>query len=204
MKLIIIEGPDNTGKSTVVKRLYTLLTEFGNVNPTHILTIHNVRPEGKTIKQQIKNIDEYNENLIDNLIDASYTNAYDYIIIDRAWLSEYVYGQLYRNRTKENSTKVLLEHERTLSLRFKDFTDNVWLVMLNSDNAEFLLKHEDGNSLSMNTEEPIDMMEKEIQYFNDAFDLAICNKTKVIVNNDEGTDFKSFDDVINEICKGLF
>lgn len=204
MKLIIVEGPDNTGKSTVVDRLYNLLTEFGHIAPTHILKIHNSGPEGKTLKEKIKNIDAYNEKMIEDLIAASYTDAYEVVILDRAWLSEYVYGQIYRNRSAETSKKVALEHERTLSLRYKDFNENVWLVLLNSDNPEFLLKHEDGKSLSMNTETPIQMMENEIIYFNNAYDLALCNKVHVVVNDETGSEFKTFDEVMKEVCNGLF
>lgn len=204
MKLIIVEGPDNTGKSTVVKRIYNLLTEFGNVAPTHILTIHNISPSGNTIKEKIKNIDAYNENMVDNLIDAAEIESYEYVILDRSWYSEYVYGQLYRNRTADAAKKMVLNLDRTLSLQYKDYTENVWLVMLNSDNPNFLLNHEDGNSLSVATEKPLEMMEQEIALFNDVYDIALCNKVKVIVNNNDSSDFKTFDEVMDEVTEGLF
>ena len=92
-----------------------------------------------------------------------------------------------------------------MSLQYKNYGDNVWLVMLNADNPDFLVKHEDGKSLSMNTENPRDFMKKEIDMFNDLYDnLVTCNKVRVNVNNKDNTDFKSFDEVYKEVAYGLF
>lgn len=205
MKLIIVEGPDNTGKSTVVNHLYDLLTEIGGISPTHVKVIHCVKPDGKTNEEKIKYIDEYNQDLIDNLIDASEIDTYDYIILDRSWYSEYVYGQIYRGRTEEECADIITDYQRIMSLQYKNYGDNVWLVMLNADNPDFLVKHEDGKSLSMNTENPRDFMKKEIDMFNDLYDnLVTCNKVRVNVNNKDNTDFKSFDEVYKEVAYGLF
>lgn len=205
MKLIIIDGPDNTGKTTVLNHLKDLLINYGGVSPTHIKTIHSVKPKGRTDKSRTQNAYDYNVDLIKNLVNASYANTWDYVFLDRSWISEYVYSQLYRNVNKDAAEDSLLRHERALSLQYNNAHDEIYFIMLTSTDPAFLKNHEDGESLSMQSDNPLDMMYKEIDLFNEAFELSnYAHKIKVNVNAPNNNEFKTFDAVIDEITKEMF
>lgn len=83
MKVIIIEGPDCSGKSTLIKQL----TKDKRFRRSMLLK-NNYRPTNEKDIYHIQNI--YNEilNIINNY------SEYDYIILDRYYPSEIVYSVL--------------------------------------------------------------------------------------------------------------
>lgn len=84
--MIIVEGPDNAGKSTLIRQLIAL-------DPTlRLLQRHRVRPElGETIGTS------YLRTLIPEDNDW---RGHAYGIVDRLLASEEVYGRLYRNGSR--------------------------------------------------------------------------------------------------------
>ncbi len=177
-KLIIIEGLDNTGKSTLINRLSSLLNKI-KVN-TKIKIIHLTKPP-KDLKDMSYSdyAHKYYDDLIKEISLYKYDN-YDYIILDRAWLSEYVYGYLYRNREKlELVEDILLYDYKVLELFTKD---DVYLYTLYAD-VNFLQNNDDNNSLSNNN---IDLIYKETVLFKNAFNASIIyNKHMICVNNED-------------------
>ena len=69
------------------------------------------------------------------------------IILDRAWLSEYVYGYLYRNRNQQDIIIDNIIIEKLLMNIFGE--ENVYLVYLYPSNLKFIRKKEDGKSLAV-------------------------------------------------------
>ena len=110
MKVIIVEGMDNTGKSTIIEQIVDFLANTNNIDRNRIFVKHLDKPDGSTNIDKISNIDITNYNLATFLLKAKKKQLYDYIILDRSWYSEYVYGQIYRHRSEEdvyNKIKVL-------------------------------------------------------------------------------------------------
>jgi thymidylate kinase len=187
MKVIIVEGLDNTGKSTDIKFLQDYLSNNG----LHCAIIHCNKPPKEVIDLDSYMHNEYMQ-LVDTIISYSNENIYDTVIIDRCWYSEYVYGHIYRGRTFDKLSKTVIEAENRL-LETIGY-DNVTLFLLNVDNPAFSVKHEDGLSLS---DADITKIEEEQKLFSDVFVLSKLKKHEVIVNND--LEFKEKNVIFNEI-----
>lgn len=168
MKHIIIEGLDRTGKDTLINYLCSTVSNYS--------VRHFKRPVGNTNEEKIqfqKNDfeDEFilSEYLSDDEI--STLSPYDIYVWNRSHIGEYVYGNLYREYDPSWIFDLEKQHEI-------DKNDNAYLILLYAD-AEFLIKKEDGKSLSDKLED----REKEIKLFLEAFEKSnIKNKLKIKVN----------------------
>lgn len=140
-QVFIIEGPDRCGKGTIIENLirYT--------NAQNYLILHSGKPNTKNLSiQQIKDNQYYYNNNQIKLIKENYQN-YDLIILDRSYIGEYVYGNLYRgmNYTIEN----MQEFEQSSFINWLNKAHDCSLqLILVSDSPENRLSREDGNSLS--------------------------------------------------------
>lgn len=151
-KLIIVEGMDNTGKTTLINRLSKI---FKQLNIKYkVVKADNPCPEAsKHTQKEVETITtEYYDNYLQKLLDIKHGRngmnvpAYpEYVILDRAYLSEYVYGQIYRKRNPLDITLQNLTIEAKLIEQYKQ--DNIFLVMLTSSNVA-LKNNEDNKSLS--------------------------------------------------------
>lgn len=175
-KLIIVEGMDNTGKTTLINRLSKV---FASLNIRYkVVKADNPCPDAsKHTQKEIENITtEYYDKYLANLIDIKHgrngTNvpAYpEYVILDRAYLSEYVYGQIYRKRNPLDITLQNLTIEASL---IKQYTqDNIFLIMLMSSNTA-LIRNEDTKSLSKAN---VQLLDEERKLFNTSYSLSIIN-----------------------------
>ena len=149
--------------------------------------------------EKATNIDITNFNLATFLINAHKENKYKYIILDRAWYSEYVYGQLYRNRPEHEVRKRIQVIEEYLNNYFSKHTDKVsfhLLIFLATD-PNFYIKHEDGQSLSIGDEQR-DLIVKEMSLFtNIAYMAKVENKGIILVN--KGSEFLAEDTIFKKI-----
>ena len=200
MKVIIVEGMDNTGKSTMIDRLIKYLTRKDGIDADkQIYVKHLVKPDGENDIERATNIDITNFNLATFLINAHKENKYKYIILDRAWYSEYVYGQLYRNRQEHEIRKRVQNIEEYLNNYFFKHIDTVsfhLLIFLATD-PNFYIKHEDGQSLSIGNEQR-DLIIKEMSLFtNIAYIANVENKGIILVNN--GSEFLTEDTIFKKI-----
>ena len=174
--IYVIEGPDRVGKSTVIDRLRRSIT-----NPK-LLVIHSSRPP-IGVDTYLWGIDHFNM-LLQNAINLN-DNGYD-IILDRSWLSETVYGPLYRDT---NIPIDVMEHGI-------DDTTNIKLLLL-IDSPSNLCKREDGESDGTSV---IDK-QNEIDLFNRAYllsaikDKFIVDWTYKIFNNE------SIENIIEKLLK---
>lgn len=200
MKVIIVEGMDNTGKSTMIDRLVKYLAKKDGIDAEKQIYIkHLVKPDGENDIERATNIDITNFNLATFLINAHKENKYKYIILDRAWYSEYVYGQLYRNRQEHEIRKRVQNIEEYLNNYFFKHIDTVsfhLLIFLATD-PNFYIKHEDGQSLSIGNEQR-DLIIKEMSLFtNIAYMANVENKGIILVNN--GSEFLTEDTIFKKI-----
>ena len=200
MKVIIVEGMDNTGKSTMIDRLIKYLNRKDGIDADkQIYVKHLVKPDGENAIERATNIDITNFNLATFLINAHKENKYKYIILDRAWYSEYVYGQLYRNRQEHEIRKRVQNIEEYLNNYFFKHIDTVsfhLLIFLATD-PNFYIKHEDGQSLSIGNEQR-DLIIKEMSLFtNIAYMANVENKGIILVNN--GSEFLTEDTIFKKI-----
>lgn len=109
MKVLIFEGPDEVGKTTIIKTLFNRMTfgkdtDFGTrftpIKLTHPFTIDS-RKSSKTcqalykyrLKTELNNIMSMSNDFDDSFI----------LLVDRLHISELVYGELLRNGDFDSS-----------------------------------------------------------------------------------------------------
>ena len=200
-KLIIVEGMDNTGKTTLINRLEKTLVN-STETPSKVKIIHLTKPPKDIPKDEIESyMNTYYDTITSQLLDNHIISLYDYIILDRGYLSEYVYGPLYRNRNELDITVNNLIYEKKLINFYKD---NVILILLNSTSNTFLKNNEDNESLSNINDKNINdkLLNIEREKFFEGFENSIiCNKKLYNVNKSGNELFK---DVLPEIIKDFF
>lgn len=164
MKHIIVEGVDICGKSSLIQHICSTADNY---------TIrHFKKPLGNT------NIDKVNYQKQDFISEFSLSlmlkkdEKLDYLIWDRSHIGEAVYSPMYR---KSDSDWIWAMEK----FFFEFNSDNVYLILLYGD-ADFLIKRENGDSLSAKLED----RQSEINLFHYAFDKSIIkNKLKIKVNS---------------------
>lgn len=174
MKVIIIEGTDNTGKDTLIKGIRKQFSGF------KIKNIHCSVPQHKHNLDAAIEQNAYFLNLVDDILSNKY-NA-DIIIFNRAWYGEYVYGPIYRERDPKDVKKLILRLEEKLQ------DVDVSYIQLLSNNINLLVKNDDGKSLA-NNKTPL--MFVEFKHFQQIFRASKIKKKKLITVNDEKGKFKS-------------
>ena len=184
MKLIIVEGPDHTGKSRIISNL---LEQFETAT-----IIHCTRPKSNLFKDfdQDMLFDKYISNIVDGVYDTV-----DVVIMNRSYYGEYVYGMLYRNRNEYSVKQMIHELDEKLSSR-KDLM--VKYILLTSSKPEFLINNEDGKSLS---NKDISNINNELRLFDTIFDASILSKKKICVN--DGMSFRNIDNIMQSIYEFL-
>lgn len=197
MKVIIIEGTDNVGKDTVINRL---TYEFNNSNIYHCEKPKGTTPDEQAKEQELSFVDLLGKTLYEYTI----TNNYDVegdcycLIHNRSWYGEYVYGCMYRNNNPSVVKNMIYSLEQILTKVVKE--DDLCFITLLSDNADFLVRNDDGLSISNADKGKII---HETQRFEEIFkDSIIKNKHIVYVNN--GDKFRDKDDIYNEILGYIF
>jgi nicotinamide riboside kinase len=132
---IIVEGPDNVGKSTLIQNIKNHFNNF----TMHSLHYSNVRQDSPEA------VIEYSENLYAGMFEIMVNQSRfknSGVICDRSHLGEMVYGPIYR----EYSGEYVLDIEKSYQhLRF--IWDNLVLVTL-IDEPTRLVARDDGLSFS--------------------------------------------------------
>ena len=158
MKLIIIEGPDNSGKNTLIQNIID--------NNDVVKVVHCHKPD-KNVEDPFAAMQKIYLYHADNVISDNIKGHTDVVIFNRYYQSEYVYGQLYRggNPDKIKQMITILEDYLINNIGY----DNIYYIQLNSGSTELLIKNEDGKSLSNGKEEQIN---KELDLFEDIFEFC--------------------------------
>jgi thymidylate kinase len=191
MKIIIIEGTDNVGKDTVIKRLEK---EFINCAVIHCEKPPHANSKDMALFQQSSFTKLMGDTLYQYTAYKRLGIGDEFALIhNRSWYGEYVYGCMYRDNDPK-FVKHMIRSLETIITKVIEPIDICYITLL-SDNMEFLARNEDGSSLSSGK---IDLMEKETQRFKEIHDYSIIkNKHIVYVNN--GTMFRDANDIYNEI-----
>lgn len=193
MKLLIIEGTDCVGKSTIIQQLVKYYDEY------NITIRHFGRPKGNNV-----NLFQYNAFLNEvKIVNDIYNNDINFhrhykniIIWNRSHIGEYVYGQLYRNVSEENALKLIDIINNKLNNIDTFNNDNIDIkVIYLYASSELLAKKEDGESISKKKEDK----EKELLLFNNIIDKINYNKIKIDVSNNN--EFRNINDIFTEITQ---
>ena len=204
MRIIIVDGPDNTGKSLFISNLINYIeTVLGKT----AVTIHF----GKPTKEMPLQVWYYGWMM--NLTDFSVRHIYydkdfymsntghidkdevDFVIVDRFMYSEYVYGPIYRNANKIQTMQYITAIEDIAK-----FDGYVAFVLLTSSHPKLLMKMEDGESQS---EGKLQNIENEIKSFDEIFNSSIIDYSyKIDVSQDDET-FKNQTHILDEVILNL-
>lgn len=178
MKLIIIEGSDRGGKSTLIEGICKYL-KYDNVMIRHF----GKPPKGMTPDETL----DFQFNCFNNeaqflhkameLFDNTNLNYYpDTFIWNRSHAGEYVYGQMFRGSRQ----KIILR--RLLNWEFDNLQKSgldVYLITHTAD-PEFFLKNEDGDSYAKTIEDKT----KELELFKEIHELSLI-KNKLLIKVDK-------------------
>jgi len=185
MKVIILEGQDNSGKNSIISSLCEHY-EYDNVAVRHC---------GKPPKT-ILNPFNFQTRAFDCEYDImfallTYESYYENIVIyNRFYLGEFVYGQMYRDVTPEQVIKFIDKFEQKLL----DFFDP-YLITLYST-PEFAVSVEDGCSISKKIEDKT----KEIELFKTIHNHSVINN-KLLLKIDNLGEWKSKVEINETILK---
>lgn len=219
MKVLLLEGLDNVGKSSIASELMLRYKDKYN-----ILFMHSRSPE----KQE--NVDPLTYQGVEFYMKADtaahmaiYEECKDsYIpenqkhplsetlcIFDRSWLDEYVYGQIYRN---EELWEILL----MITNCFEALTQpgvnldkmQVAIVYLDST-PEFSISKDDGKSFTSDIEsynQKRETVYREYRLFNEICNYCkennLCDTVRVDVQAND-TDYRPKEGIVNEIERRL-
>lgn len=182
MKLVIVEGTDNTGKDTLISKL---IEKYPTVTIIHC---------GKPYSKKYSSLEQ--DSLFDiyasNIINKKYDNTH-LLIMNRSHIGEYVYGVLYRGRDEDDVFE-MIEHidEKIMSRSDLD----VYYIQLLCSSEELLSRNEDNKSLSNGNKEKI---LKEKEKFEEIYSVSKLRKKLIYVN--DGDNFKSRDTIFNEVWR---
>lgn len=199
MKLILVDGGDRLGKSTLIKGICEHF-KYDNVTIRHF----GKPPEGinskdvldfqfKAFKKEMKLFYRIYSRSIDG-----YTYYPETMIWNRSHLGEYVYSQMFRGGNPEVLKNMLLEYERGF------VSHNVYLITLTADPDFFNSRKSDGHELSKTLEQKT----KELELFREAHEFSlISNKHLIKVDNSDNDDglfiFRTKEDILNEALNFL-
>jgi len=161
---VIIEGPDNVGKSTLIQNLKNSLNDM----VFHVLHCSNVKQKNQDA------IIKYNKNLYFQMLDLMFhmsTKPSTGMICDRSHLGEMVYGPIYRGYSGD----YVLDIENSFR-HIGPVFDNLFLVTL-IDEPENLITREDGLSFSTDLQKK----QREIDLFKNAHEKSGI-KYKLLLN----------------------
>lgn len=183
MKIIIIEGVDNTGKNTLIQSIID--------NNKIVKLVHCdkpvVEPGDDPFEEQCRLFYIHAYNAVQDKL----RNDIDVIVFNRYYQGEYVYGQMYRNGDP-NKIKQMISITEEYLLKNFDY-DDIYYVQLTSTSVKLLQKNDDGKSLSNADTEK---MLKELELFDDVYDFSILKKHMILINN--GDDFRTKEDILTE------
>lgn len=199
-KFIIVEGPDNSGKDFVISLIKNLLSE-NKAWCSPIAEFHCTKPsypdsitdKFKFTKNRYAEIIGSALELYYNKYISNYYNNVEYVIFNRSWIGEYVYGNIYRGFTpceakmmqyniKDDLFDLMLNiNEKYTSNSLFDpnnveeyVKDNFLYIQLDAK-TDWIMLNDDNKSLSNNNSE---LIKKEQERFNEVFGI-IDYMTKV-------------------------
>lgn len=184
MKIIVIEGTDNTGKDTLINGLR------GHYADKKIKVIHCQGPKETnnffaSVEQDSKFI-QYAKDIVNGKYNC------DILIFNRSWYGESVYGPIYRGRNINDTLKLNANIEQLL-INF-----DITFIQLMSNNINLLIKNDDNKSLA---NKQIHLMLEERKLFKKAFSNSKIIKKKIINVNDSDNNFIPKEKILQDAKK---
>lgn len=171
--VVIVEGPDRCGKSSFIEAFRDL-----SITP-NIITLHSTKPPfmfnttgiSSHVRKSAMQKDwssKYNKMLLDSIHLLSKT--VDIIILDRSYLGEYIYGNLYRAARYSNDdfTQFELDNLNTSLCEY--------VLVTFVDSPEALIEREDGKSHS----DALAFKRVEVQRFKELHETSIIPNKHLI------------------------
>ncbi len=161
--ILILESPDNCGKSTQVQKLIHLF---------HDKSIHQLHYSSLKGFNNVEEIKLYSSRMYDDMFKLLYSNYENmHFILDRSHIGEMVYGPMYRNYEGD----YVLDIENYWKT-FKYFWNEIYLITF-IDKPDRIISRDDG--LSFTTD--IIKKEKEIELFKSAHNKSLV-ENKLLIN----------------------
>lgn len=218
MKVLLLEGLDNVGKSSAASELMLRFKDKYN-----ILFMHSRSPIQENVDPlKYQSVEFYMkadtaahmaiyEECKDTYIPENYKHPLSetLCIFDRSWLDEYVYGQIYR---EEPLWEILLMITNCFEALMQPGVNldkmQVAIVYLDST-PEFSISKDDGKSFTSDIEsynQKRETVYREYRLFNEVCNYCkennLCDTVRVDVQASE-TDYKPKEDIVNEIEERL-
>ena len=193
MKLVIIEGLDNTGKTTVI---HELMQRYNNVHYIHATKPEIDDPVLCALHQQ-----EAFAKMVSNILEV-FCNvpSTDLIILDRSWIGEYVYGCMYRGNGDTFVENMIADFYNRIANanRLRDTpvdTLDCTTILYTVRTPEFCLKNEDDQSLSARDTKKISIERDRFEKIMSS--SVIRGKKKIITVEDENGEFLPKEHILN-------
>lgn len=176
--ILVIEGPDNVGKTTLIKNLRQAMCD----KVFHVL--HSQPIKLNSIDEYVK----YSLKQVTSMFDLMQSSN-ENLIFDRSHLGEMIYGNIYRGYA--GTFVIDIEKKYT----DKPFFNAIHLITL-TDTVENLISREDGLSFSI---DPV-VKARELELFKFAHDESLITK-KLLVNVKDYDESKLLNFVLNFISE---
>lgn len=193
MKVIIVEGIDNVGKTTMINRLADIYHDKYKIMYLHC----GACPDFVDFAQRLCQINDIDIQRFEKEKEVL-------AIIDRAWTGEYVYGPIYRHKDRMSIIKMFFRVGTALRKSFTNVPRDFYEIFVYAS-PEFAIKHDDNLSLSsdLDYEKRVKRIQWEIDSFKEASKinpLFLNNEHRKEINVEaEEYNFKSIDDIIKEL-----
>jgi thymidylate kinase len=191
-KLIIIEGGDGLGKSSLISSICDFY-HYDNISVRHFskppLTSSEGFKSSNAIKFNYQKQKFFEEAKLLNRICKTSSYFPERIIWNRSHLGEFVYGQIYR----EIHPHLLYQFIHSYEEKFLLGRD-VSLILLDTSNIELFMSQEDGKSLGQIKS----LKEQELELFRKIYEHTYI-KNKIKVNVNDLNLFRKKQDIFNDI-----
>jgi len=164
-KLIIVEGQDNCGKSTLLRKLRSM------IDTPRIITLSSSGPPKNTGQEW--NIEHYSE-VFELMLEMVLGSSRFTVLADRFHIGETCYGPLFRNADSEYIWEL---EEQVMKL----IGEKTYLIVL-TDNGDDIISREDGHSIEQSAEE----FDKIGDMFVAGYERSSIPNKKLITISDDG------------------
>ncbi len=197
MNVIIFEGVDNLGKSTLISNIANQYRDTRD-----ILFMHATGPvckEGEDPKEIQKVTFQQMFAKCNYLANVEHTHSKtkkNIVFMDRSHYGEYVYGQIYRGYSSSEILSMFKD------IRYSFY--NVVVVHLEAS-PEFVVSHDDDKSFTSNydSEKRLETVKREIALFNECFEkVKPKNYIKINVEGDNNN-YRNVSELTEEILSKI-
>lgn len=214
MKVLLLEGLDNVGKSTIAEKLMIRYKDKYN-----IMFMHSRFPEQENVDPLTYQQVEFTMKADTAAYMATYEEMKNYslprnfmhplsetlCIFDRSWLDEYVYGQIYRSESMWEILLMITNCFEALSCPGVTLEKMQVAAVFLDASPEFSILKDDGKSFTSDINEQnekLDKVKEEKRLFQEVFqycqDNKLCDTISVNVQADAYT-YRTVNDIINDI-----